>query len=225
VNDRELEKLLRVAIELEELERGASSPQRERDEVHAEPLTAWTRGVPILWRIAVPAAAAAALALAFFPTPASRETVASVPSVAIEYWPGEHGDDGVRVDCFESTSTERCSVMAIFHSWRHECQCVEWQLYEWEDGRPLAELSPDEVRGIALDVTNAPPVEQLLVVAIAKDPTDLPEDEAAAIGLIACLDEVAPASAEDDRANEYAAAVRTCLPKSVRVVHQPFYVK
>ncbi len=227
MNDRELENLLRMVAEVDELDRAARRADEMRRDVAATIPFGAARGRHWLSRLGVPAAAVAALVLAWVGAPSAPERpgVVCAPGLEILHWPGDREDDGARIDCFEPTPSERCVVLAIFHAWQPDCQCLEWQLYKWEDGRPLTELTPDEVRDITLDVTGAPPVEQLLVVVIAKDPRDLPGNDTQAFSLLDCLNDVEPATDAWESTTAYASAVQACLPASVRVVPRSFFVE
>ena len=224
--DEKLEQLIRMAIEADEVARGGadrsflSNPARRR---------------AIVRRLVSPALAAAAsllLVLQLSPTgPDSRlrPSIASAValSASLDYCPAVATHTGTRVDRFEPVVGEPCVVLAIFHSWQDECQCLEWQLYEWEDGGALAEMTPDQLREITLDVTDAPPVQQLLVVAIARQASDLPRNDEQTTRLVHCLNEVQPPTAPGENTDEYASAVRACLPNSedVTIVPQAFYVE
>ena len=100
-------------------------------------------------------------------------------------------------------------------------------MYEWEDGAALAEMTPDQLREITLDVTGAPPVQQLLVVALARHASDLPRNDEQTTRLVHCLNEVQPPTVPGDNADEYASVVRACLPNAedITVVPQAFYVE
>lgn len=248
MNDRDIDNLIRMAVEVEEIERLSSTATQKSsagtapgDLTHEAGAAPRTIHFPRLrirgthWWIGLSAAAAACLLFILWPrshppTPPAGEllTVAEASKeipVEIDYCPALPRRDGVRIDRFEPSSPENCSVLAIFHTWHEECKCLAWELYEWEDGRPLAEFSPDRVLDIALDVTNAPPLEQLLVVAIARDPNDLPRSETDTCELLHCLNEVRPPTDPGDTAAAYASAVRACLPKGVTVVPQAFFVE
>jgi hypothetical protein len=224
VREMDFENLVRMALEIDELERGARTAETLGGVIPATIRVG--RGRPRLpaWQLAVPAAAAALLLLALLPSPPRQPSSAFASSFRIDYCPAVPPYDGVRIDHFEPSSPEQCAVLAIFNTWEKECQCLAWHLYEWEDGRALAELSPDEIRHIMIDVTDAPPIEQLLVVAIAKDPRDLPSNETQTYELLDCLNEVAPPTDPRESAAAYASAVRACLPDTVTIVPQPFFV-
>ena len=224
--NEKLEQLIRMAFEADEVARSGSNQasnvlgQRQR-----EPL----------WRILSPVLAAAAgllLILQYSPLHPPRHPRVQFndePAIAasLDYCPAVATHMGTRVDYFEPSVGERCVVLAIFHSWQDECQCLQWELYEWEDGVALAEMTPDQLREIALDVTGAPPIEQLLVVAIARNPSDLPRSDEQTTELVHCLNEVQPPTTPGGTTDAYASAVRACLPNSedVTVVPQAFYVE
>ncbi len=234
MNERELDNLVRMATEIDELERSAL---RFDSGTERRPLVV-TLGLgqprSRRWRIGLSAlATAAALLVMMWSHPSSppSQTTAPycpanlAPSFNIAYWSGEGAPDGQRVACFEPQPAEQCSVLAIFHHWQEECQCVVWLVYEWEDGRALAELSPDDIRDITLEVTGAPPIEQLLVVAISGNPDDLPTSAIQAYELLACLNDVSPTNGINESSAEYASAARACLPDSVRIVPRTFRVE
>jgi hypothetical protein len=226
MNEKDLQNLVRMAVEIDELDRAAYAADAPGE---LAPATIRFDRAPLRqpgWRLGVPAAAAAAaLLLVLLPPSTDQQSISALASsFRIDYCPAVPRFDGVRIDHFEPSSPEHCAVLAIFNTWEKECQCLAWQLYEWEDGRALAELSPDEVRNITIDVTDAPPIEQLLLVAIAKDPRDLPSNEDQTYELLDCLNEVAPATDPRESAAAYASAARACLPDTVTIVPQPFFV-
>ncbi|MBU0618515.1 MAG: hypothetical protein KKI02_12425 [Planctomycetes bacterium] len=226
MNEKDLENLVRMAAEIDELEHAARTFESLGDITPSTIRFDRRRRRQPVWQLGVfAAAAAAALLVALLPTTTDQQpSSAFASSFQIDYCPAVPRYDGVRIDHFEHSSSEQCAVLAIFNTWEKDCQCLAWQLYEWEDGRALAELSPDEVHRITIDVTDAPPIEQLLLVAIAKNPSDLPGDETQTYELLDCLNEVAPPTDPRESAAAYASAVRSCLPDTVTVVPQPFFV-
>ncbi|MFQ5805411.1 MAG: hypothetical protein ACE5I3_03050 [Phycisphaerae bacterium] len=240
MNDKDIDNLIRMAVEVEEIESLASARAREtsiEDAAHqlgrpAAPTRPTIRlDRPLfrrrVWQIGLSAAAVAACVLLLLQqrlAPRAPQRAAAV-SLEIDYCPGLALHDGVRIDHFEPTATEHYVVLAIFRCWHDECQCLAWRLHEWEDGRTLAEIAPGEVLDIALDVTDAPPVEQLLLVAIAQHADDLPGSEADTYGLLDCLNEVTPPTNPCDSAAAYASAMQSCLPEGVTVIPRPFFVE
>jgi len=242
MNDRELESLLRMVCEIDEIERtaGVSAPPAEQRQpalhrgappVHGEkrrPLAA-LRFARRPWRgaLALGALAAAACLMLVFraPTQPRRYYQAAAIPLDVAYCPGVADAHGQRVDRFEPTTPEYCVVLAIFHKWQNGCRCLTWQLHTWEDGRTVAEVRPGEAPEIALDVTDAPPVEQLLLVAISSRASDLPSDEAELDGLLDCLNDITPPTDGCENAEVCARAAQSCLPAGVTVVPRSFFVE
>lgn len=242
MKQHEFENLIRAAVEARELDRAARA---------LPPAGAVPTAIPFtprrpLWLdvAATISAAAAVLALAWLPPSlAPQRTAYAHPQVQIAHVPGTPWDDGVRIDCFESSVSEPVSAVAVLHTWHDDCQCLKWDIHEWEHGRYLKNLSPGETHEIAVDVTGAPPVEQLVVLAVARNRSELPADEEQASRLLDCLNDIAPPgeSCEDayfaclrmedstpEMCEEMVAcaaadsAVWACLPEGITLVQQPF---
>ncbi len=226
MNEQEFDNLIRMAVEIDELERSALA----FDEADRRDVTIPIRragGMQRPRRYLLSAATAAAVILALLPTLSNESPTPSANDTPFEiaYCPTVPQLNGIRIDRFEPSSPRECAVLAIFRAWHTDCDCLAWQLYEWDDGRPLAELTPEKVHEIMLDVTDAPPLEQLLVIAVAKNPNDLPRSESDTHDLLTCLNKVTPSSDLSDNAAAYASAVRSCLPDSVQIVPQSFCVE
>ena len=219
MNDKWLDSLLRMAVEVDQLEsRAAGQPPYAAGRIDRAPQ-------PLRLRRQVAAAAVAAcLALLLVHTPSS-DSVAPAIALRIDHCPSTALVGGERTDRFEPSASEHCVVLALFRTYQEECRCLTWRVHEWEDGRPLAELNPDRVLEIALDVTDAPPIEQLLVVAAARLPADLPADFEQAAELLECLNEMFPPTECQADESAYASAVRACLGDSVTIVPQSFFVE
>jgi hypothetical protein len=245
VKQHEFENLVRAAIEAHELDRAARDLASPDAGPGAIPFPPIARRRPLWLDVAATVSAAAAvLALAWLPPSLAPHRAAyAQPEVEISYLPGTPQDDGVRIDCFESSASEPVSAVAVLHTWHDDCQCLQWDVYEWENGRPLTSLSPHETHEIAVDVTGAPPVEQLVVLVVARDRSGLPADEEQAGQLLECLNDIAPPgeSCEDayfaclrmeDSYPEMCegmvacapadSAVWACLPEGITVVQRPF---
>ena len=237
MNDKELERLLWMACEIDEIEQLAG--KRADPEAGAPARAPADDDIVIRigrgglgrrgWRAAlsIGAVAAAACLWFFLRLPAEQSSVqqASALPLQVAYCPGVPFTDGQRIDRFEPNSPEYCVVLAIFRTWQQGCRCLVWQLHEWEDGRTLAELMPGDVPDIELDVTDAPPVEQLLVVAISPRASDLPSSDDEVDGLLQCLNELSPPTESCESAEVCAMAVESCLPEGVTVVPQSFFVE
>jgi hypothetical protein len=240
VSNAKLESLIRMAVEIDELEQFVAAgtgemPASGRPNESGRIVGGNRTALPFdrrpfrrsAWRSGLGAAAAAAcLLLLIHPWSAeSGPHIATAAPIEIDYCPGLPLHDGVRIDRFEPTTTEHCVVLAIFHTWQDECQCLAWQLHEWENGDALVEVTPGQELDIALDVTNAPPVEQLLLVAISRDPAQLPRTAEQTYELMDCLNEVTPPTDPCDSVAAYTSAVQACLAEGVRVVPRPFFVE
>ena len=180
----------------------------------------WTR---IHW-----GGAAAALALFFvdWRQPAKTTTERSVShaiAVSVRYAPHALGPGaGPRVDCFQSTASEPCTMVALLRTWNSACECLMWELHQWEDGATLAEVSPGEPVDVRLDVADSPPVQQLLVLAVSRERGDLPDRPDKAEELLECLNHSAPPLGATEDTASYASAVSACLPQGVTVVPASF---
>jgi hypothetical protein len=186
------------------------------------------------WRLfvgrAVPLAAAAALAFLLWPSrsaPADPErsaghSVARAVPVSVRYAPHAGGAAEPRVDCFQSTAQEPCVMLALFRTWNSACQCLMWELHQWEDGRTLAEITPGESIDIPFSSANSPPVQQLFVVAVSRERRYLPDRPAETDQLLECLNHSAPPLGTPEDAGAYTSAVSGCLPSGVTVVPAAF---
>lgn len=214
MRDADLQTLIRLAAEADGL---APAGARRLADVSSN-----TRRVRALGLVGLAAAAALALMLTPAPRHTGRDRIPA-SAVHIRHLPGRTGADQRRVDQFRSSSSEPCAVLAIFHSWSRECECLAWKLHEWEQGRMVDSLEVGESADIALNVTGAPPVQQLLFLAVAPRRDQLPGN-AETTRLLACLNEAPPPARGEDWA-AYASTVQTCLPSGVTVVPQPFVVR
>ena len=108
-------------------------------------------------------------------------------------------------------------VAAAFHSSRRV-----WRLYDWGTGASVALATAGEPLDISIDVTDMPVVEQLLVVALARLPDDLPDDAAESQALLACLNSSSLETDTPEDITGFASAVESCLPPGVTVVSHAF---
>ncbi|MBU0639805.1 MAG: hypothetical protein KKB50_13135 [Planctomycetes bacterium] len=200
-----------------------------------QPVTS-TRATPWLMRVATFAAAAALLAIVQVsldrgrdgrePSPGPVVGQAGILPISVCHDPALEPAWQPRIDHFLTTADESCVVVAVFRAWNETCQCLDWRLHEWgEAGRTLAELDPDEMLDIALNVSDNPPVGQLLVLASSRQPDDLPATSVDAEALLECLNVVAPPACPNSDVSAYASAVRACLPANVTLVAQTFVVE
>ena len=121
-----LEQLIRMAVEADDVARAGATRSPEIDRV---------RRRASLWRVFSPVLAAAAGLLLLFQfaqpnrTVPARLLVAADPAIyaSLDYCPTVATITGARVDRFQPSVGERCVVLAIFHSWQDECQCLQWE--------------------------------------------------------------------------------------------------
>jgi hypothetical protein len=265
VDDRELENLIRMALESAELDDltaptshssaclsmtrlellaqtglSPAGPERQhlarcrlcRDRFRAfvasRPLgQRWVQPVRGLGLLRLTAAVAACLVLLLYASHNRTHRPARPQHVPISvcHEPVPASEGAPRIDHFATTSEEPCLVLAVFRAWDEACQCLNWQLYEWDaEGRTLAALEPHEWLEIARNVTGNPPVEQLLVFASSRHAGDLPATTDDAAALLQCLNDVAPPACAEDDVSVYASALRECLPASVTLVPKTFLV-
>ena len=149
-----------------------------------------------------------------------------VVPVSVCHEPGQASAGARRIDHFPATTEEPCLIVAVFRAWDETCQCLQWQLHEWDDeAKTRLRLDPEGPLDIAWNVTNDPPVEQLLVLASSRRPGDLPGYRDDAAELLECLNSKAPPAAARGDASAYASAVSSCLPPNVTLVEQTFFVE
>lgn len=113
-------------------------------------------------------------------------------------------------------------MLAIFRAWDSACQCRQWRLYDWGTGGSVATATVGQPLDISLDVTGMPVVEQLLVVALARRPADLPDGAAETQALLACLNSSPLETEMPKDITRFASAVESCLPPGVTVVSHAF---
>lgn len=194
-----------------------------RDEaVTAAPRRSSVRiGAVVLRGAAMATAACLALFLWQRPGAAVAPVTGDIP-VTIEYTTHATQADERCVANFRNTAGEDCIVLAVFRVWDSTCECRQWQLYEWERGVSLARAFAGKPLDISIDVTDMPPVEQLLVVALARRQGDLPGSEAGTEALLACLNSSPLETEFPEDIKSFASAVEFCLPPGVTVVSQTF---
>ncbi|MCA9243050.1 MAG: hypothetical protein KDA32_03775 [Phycisphaerales bacterium] len=195
-------------------------------------------GRRVLHAVVQTGAVAAAVALMLLMRPANRVAAPEAPElvgvvgpaqasmgaispVQLTYLPGVQPCDE-RVDQFCPTAREECVLMAVFRAWREECGCMEWELHRWDNGDVVVQAEPGDAPPINRHVTGTPPVQQVLILAVASRSSQLPgADEAD--DLIDCLN-ASDVSTWEGGAENYSTAVAGCLPDSVTIVPQAFVV-
>lgn len=187
MDDRELERLIRMAVEAEELEGSADGPLAFGRAPRGG-LGRWTGTI-------VTATAAAGLLLAFtlfvrFNTPApitpgpiaDGTPATSDPVHAAEPRPANIAN--AQPTAPAGSADEGCVVMAFYQGPDGECSCLSIRQHEWDGGRRLADVARAELMDAALQEQCSTDAQQVYVVAVAGKPETLPRtrDEAEAIG-------------------------------------------
>ena len=231
MNDDALNKLIRHAAELRELEaslQGRPVLRMSPSDAGRRPEAASRRSMRIGWLVAAPFAAAACW-LAFVTTdresalphaPLSTPAVIQIREVAA----GGPGSTD-RPQRFVTEASQQFAMMALLRTWSNECECLSWTVHEFEDGGTVAMVDQLNRREVAIDVADAPPVAQLLVVAAADRRTDLPTTPAQTEALLACLNDRPVAHETEVDAVALSDNVMACLPHDVAVVPKAFVVR
>ncbi len=224
MRDAELNLLIRLAAEADALHEPNSRRQRLTSAPDAASATALRGVLPRIGLVGL--AAAAALAWMFAPIREGHAPgVIPASAITIRHIPGQRGalPSTPRIDRFRSSTTEPCVVVAIFRAWSKECECLAWKLHEWDPGRVVDQFAAGETTDIALNVSESPPVTQLLFLAVAAR-----RDQLASTGegahLLSCLNDASFPPRNEEYAT-LASAVQSCLPDGVTVVSAPFVVK
>src|SRR5262249_31951779 len=132
---------------------------------------------------------------------------------------------GPREATFQPACDAGCALLAIFREWNADCQCLAWKLHQWENGGSVAELPPGQPVDIHLNVTDDPPVEQVLVLAVAQGRDTLPSSGERAAALLECLNDAPLSASAEQDVSAYTSAVAGCLPDGVTLLPQSFVVR
>ncbi len=177
--------------------------------------------------------AAAAIALLWIVNSASHRPApyssaaarAGILPVSVEYLPTRAALDQPRLDRLRSCSEQDVYTLVLVRGWSSECACVRWDVHEFSEGTLLARLEAGEPLEIILDVSDSPPIEQAVFLAIAQHGGMLPADRAREAALLACLNDAAPPEPIDLQPARLGESVAACLPTGVSVVRHPFVVE
>lgn len=221
MSDKQLERLLRMAGEIDDLADRATPPRAAG---------AW--GAKRAWLHVGAGIAAAVLVSTMLPTaprgPGTSspavEAIGSMVPVSVCYSPGAPTDGGARIETFQPVCEIGCALLAIFREWNDECQCLAWTVHHWADGTPVADLAPGQPVDIPLNVSDDPPVEQVLVLAVATSREALTMSGDHADELLACLNETSLSPGPERDLSSYTSAVERCLPEGVTILPQSFVI-
>ena len=230
LTDQDLEKLIRALGEIEQMECARSAGEsgssagpllRPQFQRAAPNRHSWTR-------IAVASlAAAACLLLQLRPqipaNPIGARLAETLPLLRTSYIPevDPHTHAAQPRDCVQSTPAESCSIVAVLRTFSSECQCLVWDLYQWDTGTVVARAKPGEPIEVVTARPQAPPsLSQVVVFAIARERDLLPSSGTETNHFLDCLMAESPASDANAGVEQYASTVKACLPDNVTVVSQ-----
>lgn len=239
MNDRRINNLVRMAMEVEEIESQATSPSLR---LVGEPVMAGARGRS--WFVSgaglagMGLAAAAGLALVFAipamlhpatpgktviatdtggSTPQNNEIVRHMPTV----------DPFVNVDTHEPATpavalasdrvdpgmVERSLVMAIYRGARGQMQCVKMKPHEWSENKCLTDVTSQELKCVSVGQACSASADHALVVALSGPQKSLPRNDADAVSLATCI--LGSPCENDSKCLSLSAA--ECVPAGVSV--------
>ena len=209
MNDRQLQALLKLALEAERLEQPASAPA---------PIAWWRRA----WAKGGFAAAAAVLLAAplFWSrpapmpqdpaetrlTPVAARTLSDEDLGAIQNALAEMFADPLNAE-------QRVAlVVAIARGEQGECDCIRWKRHTLPEGKALADLSKNELLRLGMQDSCAGTSSRLLVVGVACD--EIPLDGTLAGQVASCVN----TDGCGDTGACYASRALACLPDDATVV-------
>lgn len=136
-------------------------------------------------------------------------------------------DDGpTRVETFEPRVSEPSTLVAILRTWSADCDCLAWRVHEWRDGSLLVDVAPGETVRIELASADQPSIQQVLLLAVAKNRGTLAGvTRNEANELLDCLNSRPLAMGSDIEPAAYASSVASCLPPDVTVVPQTYVAR
>ncbi len=233
MNDRRINDLVRMALEVEELEDSVTHPPLRLvgDDAPARRISHSGRN----WFVGIGLAAAAGLALVFAlpaltpsaptkpetttiahadpkssPAPLTTEPrivrTASVPAPS-------QSDIANAIDRIDPGSVERCIVLAIYRDARGSMHCVKSQTQEWSNHKRLSEISPAELKCVTVGQPCTPSADRALLVAMAGPQRSLPRTDADAVKIATCI--LGSPCENDSKCFAHAAA--ECVPSDVAV--------
>jgi hypothetical protein len=214
MNDRELERLIRMAHEAEALERSAEQPALR---LVGGGIRRWVAG------LGIGAAAAASLLGAIVIMHQSMGPGKSGKIVTRETHsaprPAPSGGDTTLV----KNEPEQCMVLAVYRNADGQCSCLQLKEHEW-GGRSLADVPKRELVDLALREACSSDAHQVLVVAVEDKPGALPKSREDAEAIAAKLSE-APSSGKVSDVSSYAYAAMPTLSSGATVVAERVAVR
>lgn len=144
--------------------------------------------------------------------------------VSLNYYPCSECPLSRRFDCFAPRVIEPVVMLAISRTWDRACSCLVWRVHKWDDGSTVGSADLHTARDLELDVSDSPPVDQMLLLAVARGPESMPTRSDDGKALMECLNSNAPPSALSSDAVFCASTVQACMPQGVTVVPHRFVV-
>lgn len=225
---RELEALIHMAFEVERLDALVAPAVRRRSRVGTRSLRISSLAVGL-------AAALLVFALSRGPVvaPVKPKLIAAKPvdaktrpeEVSVCHLPAMD-DSPTRVETFEPRVAEPATLVAILRTWSEDCDCLAWRLHEWRDGSLLHDVAPGETLSIELASADQPSIQQVLLIAVAKNRgtlANVTQNEASE--LLDCLNSRQLATGPDIEPATYASSVAACLPPDVMVIPQTYVAR
>lgn len=220
MDDRQIQELVRMAVEAESLEHDQSVPGPFLFPAHRSS-----------WRVGLAWAGAAAAGLALgvgtwvavrqgpspVPVPkmaladkTDRSAAATLPKpVPTHAAPGPHA---------RGAGDERCVVLMITRDSYGDLSCVQWRPHEWGEGRSLAQITPAELLDAAGGMWCDDGASEVTVVAVSGPRGSVPSSDALAQEVAACM--TYSGDLCEGEPGSYATAALSCLPAGVHAVAQ-----
>lgn len=217
MDDRQIQELVRMAVEAESLDRAgpATGPY-----LFPVGRSAWRVG--LAWA----GAAAAGLALSVGAWMWVRPVSSPVPGPVIA-----SADKGVAAPdqkpaialagaspVVVAVGDERCIVLMISRDSYGELSCVQWRPHEWGEGRSLAQITPAELLDAAGGMWCEDAASEMTVVAVSGPRGSMPSSDALAQEVAACIAYSGDLCEEEP--GSYASAALSCLPEGVHAMAQ-----
>ena len=210
MNDRRINNLVRMAMEVEQLETDATTPGlRLVGEPAVVRRRAWFASGAGMAGIGLAAAAGLALVFAI---PGMLHTSEPVKTVVATNGGGNSAEtpkanniivrsikqaapvENVNLamtnpltDRVDPGTVERSMVMAIYRGSRGQMQCVKMKQHEWSENKCLTEVTPQELKCVSVGQACTASADHALMVALSGPQKSLPRTESEAMHLATCI--------------------------------------
>ena len=208
MDDKQLQELARMVVEIEALEQSASGHEAPIARIGPSGLVHGPiRRLMVGAATGLAAAACLVIGLLIM-RPAPR--IPAVPETRLaDKGPSGHGGDQAPAPTIVKTSaTEKCVVMSMFRDTNGRCSCLQVSEPQWEGGRPLADVSRSELHRVALAQPCDTEAQQVIIVAVAGRADTLPGHEQAE----AIAQQISTAAASVGRHTDVTSFARAAMP-------------